>query len=139
MNTLAAATRCQQTMSDLFASIGLISAASSFFKGKAIVCSSCHSIFATDRYLSCFALTRLICLVDDFCFCRQVFCGPSLSASLFNFLGSAPIFLSHGLSFFRPGAFRFPPFVFWSAPSRRFFRIHLVRCRFLSCFLVLLI
>ena len=83
--------------------------------GKAIVCSSvigaCHSIFATVRYLSCFASTRLICLVDDFCFCRQAFCGPSLSASLFNFLGSAPIFLSHGLdSFRRTRRFSLSPF-----------------------------
>ena len=71
---------------------------------------SCHSIFATVQNLSCFASTRLICL-DDFCFCRQAFCGPSLSASLFNFLGSAPIFLSHGLdSFRRTRRFSLSPF-----------------------------
>ena len=84
--------------------------------GKAIVCSSVTGapdtrFFATVQYLSCFASTRLICFVDDFCFCRQAFCEPSLSASLFNFLGSAPIFLSHGLdSFRRTRRFSLSPF-----------------------------
>ena len=113
--------------------------------GKAIVCSSVIGASVT-RFLPpsdiWVVLPQLAwsALLMIFVFAGRPFVGPVCQLLYLTFWEARPFsYHTDWIPSDGPGAFRFPHFVFSSAPSRRFFRIHLVRCRFLSYFLVLLV